>query len=366
MNTYTSIFGDLTKQIQFRIDAASELKKRLFDNSLYEKYLDWDTPTIGFDFTEILGLYNISIAAASGDGNEPIMGTEGLETFAQRVVKHSIGYPMTNDDYRKVLQILDSRTLSDPVRRTTLVNLMWKNVQAAVDGVRSKLDMIFLGALSNEGKFTFDATTNPEGGARGEIDYKMPSDNKAMVTTSWTAENINTVDCFEDMQAILDTAQDKVVLSKILLSQSKLSYILRNKKMRTAIFGTDKASTPLLLATLNEFMQQNSFPTFEVMRRKVRIQNNGTPVEYTPWNNDNIVFIPEGKLGVIKNAFADSELRTEVGVSYANAGRIRIAQWGIGETQGSNGVEQTKASVYALPVITEINGIYSLNTIRPE
>ena len=42
---YSSIFGELTKQVQIRIDAASELRKRLFDQNIYERFLDWDTPT---------------------------------------------------------------------------------------------------------------------------------------------------------------------------------------------------------------------------------------------------------------------------------------------------------------------------------
>ena len=41
---YSSIFGELTKQVQIRIDAASELRKRLFDQNIYERFLDWDTP----------------------------------------------------------------------------------------------------------------------------------------------------------------------------------------------------------------------------------------------------------------------------------------------------------------------------------
>ena len=31
---YSSIFGELTKQVQIRIDAASELRKRLFDQNI--------------------------------------------------------------------------------------------------------------------------------------------------------------------------------------------------------------------------------------------------------------------------------------------------------------------------------------------
>lgn len=362
---YSSIFGELTKQVQVRIDAASALRKRLFDTNIYENYLDWDTPTIGLNFEELIGSYNLSVAAATmeSNGKEPIMGTEGLETLKQKVLNHSISFSLTIDEYRKVLQILDSRSISDAQKSQMLVNLMWKNVDSAVNSVQSKLDMIFLGALSNKGVFTFDTTNNPEGGVKGTIDYKQPTENQGTVTTSWTDANIATVDCFEDIQAMLDKAQDKITLSKILLSQSKLSYILRNKKMKTAVLGTDKSSTPLLLSGLNEFMKQNNYPVFEPIRRTVRVQNNGVLTDYTPWNANSIVFIPDGKLGLIKNAYADNELRQEPGVAYSNFGRIRISQWGKGETDNSNGVEFTKAQSLSLPVITEINAVYSLNTI---
>ena len=55
---YSSIFGELTKQVQIRIDAASELRKRLFDQNIYERFLDWDTPTVGLNFEELIGSYN--------------------------------------------------------------------------------------------------------------------------------------------------------------------------------------------------------------------------------------------------------------------------------------------------------------------
>ena len=103
-------------------------------------------------------------------------------------------------------------------------------------------------------------------------------------------------------------------------------------------------------------------PTFQIIRRVTRIQDNGKITEYKPWNDNNLVFIPDGKLGVIKNAYADNELRPEPGVTYSNYGRIRVSQWGKGETDGSNGVEFVKAQSLSLPVITEINGIYSLKT----
>lgn len=359
---YTSIFGELTRQVQVRIDAASELKKRLFDQTIYERYMTWDTPTIGLNFEELIGQYGISIAAATLDssGKEPVMGVEGLQTLQSKVLTHQMTAPMPIEQYRLVLQILDSRSITDKEKMRQLVNLMWGNVEKVVKSVQSKLDIIFLGALSNKGVFTFDATNNPEGGVRGTIDYKMPAENTASVTLDWTETNKANVDCFEDIQALIEKAQDKVVFSKMLMSQNRLSYMLKNRKLKQVIFGSDKQGTPLLMAGLNDFLRANGMPEVEVVRRTVRIQNNGKLTDYTPWNDKNIVFVPEGRLGVIKNAYADSELKPDPGVAYSNYGRIRVSQWAVGEREGSNHVEYTKAQSLSLPVFTEINGIYSL------
>lgn len=362
MDVYSSIFGELTKEVQIRIDAATELRKRLFDQNIYERYLDWDVPAIGLNFEELIGQYNLSVAAATLDskGKEPILGTEGLETLKQKVLTHQMSYSMPIEEYRKVLQILDSRMLTDDQKTQQLINLMWNNVSTVVKSVQSKLDIIFLGALSNKGVFTFNANNNPEGGVRGIIDYKMPPENIASVTLDWTDANKDNVDPFEDIQGVVDAAQDKVTFDKILMSPARLSYLLKSRKMKQVIFGTDKSGTPLLMSGLNEFLRSNDLPVIETVRRITRIQDNGKLSEYKPWNDKNIVFVPAGKLGVIKNAYADNELRQEPGVTYSNYGRIRISQWGKGETDNSNGVEFTKAQSLSLPVLTEINGIYSL------
>ena len=152
-----------------------------------------------------------------------------------------------------------------------------------------------------------------------------------------------------------------MTFDRILLDQKRLSYILRSKKMKQVIFGTDKSSSPLLLANLNEFMRSNGLPVFEVIRRMTRIQDNGKIREYKPWNDKSLVFVPEGRLGVIKNAYADNELRPEPGVAYSTTDASASRSGAKGETDNSNGVEFTKAQSISLPVITEINGIYSLS-----
>lgn len=361
---FSSLYGELTRNVQVRFDKASELHKRLFDNVIFEKYLDWDVPTIGLDFEELIGKYNITVAAPTiGDeSKEAILGSEGLETVKERILNHALTLPMTIQNYRKILQILDSKSLPDSAKNEQLIKLMWGDVTTVVNAVLAKLDILFLRPLSNEGKVEIDDNINPEGGVRGTIDFNQPAENIASSKTEWTDGNIETVDCFEDIQAIIDAAQDKVTFSKVLCSPSRISYMCRSKKMKQMIWGTDKSSKMVQLKDINAYMEENSYPIFEPIRRQVRIQKGTQRIPYTPWNEKNMVFIPDGKLGLVKNAWSNNELKPEQGVAYSNYGRIRVSQWGVGETQGSNGVEFTKAESLSLPVITEMNGIYTLKT----
>lgn len=361
----SSLFGELTRNVQARIDAASELNKRIFDNVIYRRFMDWDTPTVGLDFEEIVGKYNLTVAAATIGENakEPILGSYGLETVKERVLNHAVTLPMTVQEYRKILQLLDSKSIPEEQKKKQLIDLMWGGVQRVVNGVEAKIDIIFLGALSNCGIFTFDSTNNPEGGVRGEINFNMPDTNIAKSKTQWTEANLETVDCMEDIQAVLDAADDKAILGKILLAPSKVSYMCRSKKMKQMIWGTDKSSKIVQLKDINDYMESNGYPTIEKMKRQCKIQNGNVLAPYTPWNANNIVFVPDGKLGVVKNAYANNELKPESDVAYSNYGRIRVSQWHVGETKGANQGEFTKAESLALPVLTEVENIFTLKTV---
>ena len=361
----SSVFGELTKNVQARIDAASELNKRLFDQVVYRDYLDWDSPMTGLDFEELIGKQQISIMASTiGENSEaPIIGTEGLETFKERVLHHAIAVPLSMQDYRRVLQLQDSRAIDDNAVKNELIKIMWGNTETAVNGVEGRIDNIFLSALSNCGVFTFSDSNNPEGGIRGTINYQMPAGNIASADTAWTEANLNSVDPFEDIQEVLDLADDKSVIGSILISPAKMSYICRSPKMKKMIFGSDRSSSILTMAMVNQYMEQNELPTFTKIRRKLRVKKAGNKFDpVTPWNTDNIVFVPAGKLGTIKNALTDSELKPEADVTYSMYGRIRISEYFIGKTKGTRHGEYTEAESLCLPVISEINNIYTLKT----
>jgi hypothetical protein len=162
--------------------------------------------------------------------------------------------------------------------------------------------------------------------------------------------------------AMVEKAEGKIAPKYILAAPSKIAYMLKTTKMRQAILGSNNASGILTLAQMNNYLLENELPQFKKMRRHVRVKNGTTVTEIDAWNPKNIVFVPDGKLGLVKNAYADNELKQEAGVAYSNYGRIRVSQWGVGEKEHSRQTEYTKAQSLSLPVITEIGGVYTLKT----
>ena len=360
---FSSIFGDLTKQIQVVIDEASKLKKDLFDKNIYESVFRWDTPTVSLQFEEAIGKSNISIMAGTiGDySKEPVLSPNGLDTMSAKSLTHALSIPMDVQDYRKVMQLQESRHLTPEEKKRALIELMFGDVKTVVDGVNSKLDYIFLNAISNGGVCTLDSTNNPEGGVKTTINYQMPASNKADVTTQWTDGNIASVDCIQDLFDVVMTAGQKTKIGEIWMSQARFNYMIKSPNARAAILGTDLSHGILSVGKVNEYFEQNQLPKIRIINRLVNVQNvDGTTTELTPFNGKKIIFVPSGQLGVIKNAFTNAEMMPEQGVSYSKYGRIQVSKWRGGDSIGANQKEMTKAESVSLPVISQIKNIYQL------
>lgn len=360
----SELFGDLTRLVQITFDQASEKQKQLFSNSYVDQFMDWDTPQMGLTFEEIVGTYKLTVLASIiGDtAATPLRSYDGLGTFRGQIPRIGHKFPMEASKLRELLQMLETSRISDTAKLQKLRDTMFANVADAVKGVKDRLDFITLTALSNDGVVAFTETNNPDG-RRFEINYALPDDNKRKVKTIWNNANLATADPYEDLASIVNDFKGKVEFGAMLMDNSTLLQLAKFTTIKRAIYGTDKVNTPLMLDYLNEQLQRFGLPPVMVINKRNDVLTDGKRTIVNPWNANKVVFVPAGKLGIVKTAFEDSQIMPEDNVSYStyDRGNIVVAQWRTGESKNEIAAEMTQASSRAIPVFTTIDGIVSLD-----
>lgn len=350
-------------------DEATKNEVALFSKPFFYERFTWDVPTVGLNFSEIINKYHLVFAASviSEDGDSPMRSSRGYETLESKVCQLSHTYPMPISDYRKIVEMLDSRLTSRNPRTRDMAlkkmeELMFSGPKEAVEGVEAQVDNLILNALSNEGHLKLDARNNPEGISL-DLDYKMPDKNKFAVNKfKWIPENIETIDAWEDVEQVLDAADGVSDIKEILASTDKINFLLRSRKIRQMVYGSDKSSEILTLVKLNAYLAENDKPVFTKINRKIAIQKDGEEQVIRPWNPDSLVFIPSGEMGIIKSAYSDEEIKPSSDVANSYYNRIQVSQYSEGKAQGKKSKEYTEGSCLCLPVFTAIKGCYSLDT----
>lgn len=356
-----SIFGKHTEALQVLIDSRQEV----FNKPWYVNYFDWDTPQINLDFTSVLGSAVITAAASVVDRNAetPLRSREVLAKITGEIPAIKEMLPLNENQYRNYMALTNLPNIKDQQKKFQALKLIWDDVKKVTEAVHNRLDMIALQAVST-GTVDINVENNPDGIVSENIDLLMPSNNKKEAGVKWNETNATPL---QDIMRVVNEAKVNAFgLEKILIDSQKLAQIFRNKEVKDtlgAFFGLTKASldagtSPLTLARLNQYMQESNLPIFEVVNRRIAVEKNGKPVIFNPFESKNLAFIPNGKLGVIKNAFAVEELNPVENVSYATNGRILISKW----KQNEPFREYTKSECNAWPVVEAINNIFILKT----
>lgn len=357
-------FGDLTRLVQLTFDQASEKQKQLFATAYVDQFMDWDTPQYGLTFNEIIGTFKLTVlASVIGDtAATPLRSSDGAGTYQGSIPRIGHKFPMEASKVRELLQMLETQRISDTAKMQKLRDTMFANVAEAVKGVKDRLDFITLSALSNDGIVTFNESNNPDG-RRFQIDFELPEDNISKVKAIWNEANLLTADPFADLAKVVNDNKGKVEFGSILMDNETLLLLARFKAVKQAIYGTDKINTPLMLPYMNEQFQRYGLPAIQVINKRNNVLVDGKRTVVNPWNKNRVVFVPAGKIGIVKTAFEDSQIMPEENVSYStyDRGNIVVAQWRTGESKNEMSAEMTQASTRAMPVFTSIDGIASLN-----
>ena len=339
------------------------IRQEKFNTPWYVQYFDWDTPQIGLDYTSVLGSAVITAAASIVDRNAetPLRSREVLAKITGEIPAIKEMIPLNENQYRNYMALLNMPNVKDQQKKVQALKLIWDDVKKVTEAVHNRIDMLVLQAVST-GTIDINVDNNPDGVVVPNIDLLMPTENKKQV--DWTQGSATPL---QDIINVVNNAQVQgYSFAKILIDATKFAQMLKNAEVREtlgAFFGLSKsalgsATAPITITRVNQYMAESNLPVFEIVNKKIAVEKNGKPTIINPFEAKTLSFIPDGKLGVIKNALAVEEMNPVENVTYANSGRILISKW----KQNEPFREFTKSECNAFPVVESINNIFLLKT----
>ena len=356
---------DLVGFMQILFDKYEQAGIAKFSETFVDRYLTQNPMQMGLTAEALMGHYNFRIMATvlDSDSGVPLRGTKGFSAWTESIPRIGHKYAMEAYKLRALYSMLESIRVADSAKVNQLQQTIFNNVQSAYLGCKDTLDYILLQALSNEGVATFKPSINNPSGIDCVIDYGMPEENVKTAPKEWTAANsaAGDIDIFMELQDIVSEMRDKGIdVGEILVSPEIYTFILRDKLVRKVVLGSDKASAMVTNDQLSAALTSYGIPQLTQIRKRTAIEKDGKVELLNPWNGNNVVFLPNGKIGELQPAVEDSDLIPEENVSYVNSNDgIKVSMWAVGDSTGQTPTEYTQAAGRVLPIITEIKGIYT-------
>jgi hypothetical protein len=164
-----------------------------------------------------------------------------------------------------------------------LVAQLFKDVPMVYDGVRVRLEAMRMEVLTT-GKLSID-----ENGVEFVVDYQVPTDNIVTITDpeeKWS--DTTNADPIGDMTSWMNdldfTPRGGIISKKI------MQYLLSNKNVRAALFGSDLSSRVPSLGELNNYLENIELPKLYVDKDTYR-NNDATHSRSNIWPDQKFVWV---------------------------------------------------------------------------
>lgn len=237
----------------------------------------------------------------------------------------------TNYDIAELALIKRKRKLSEKdiihleqprntVEETETVKKVFNDIDSLNDSVLTRVE-----AMRGEALATGKLVIN-ENGYKATIDYGVPTAHKSDFT--WSSGT-------PDMLTDLDKAIDKIVddtgftPSRALTSKKNINMMLKDEKIRKAIFGVN-SDRLLSLQELNVFLATLGLPQMARYDEKYRTLNaKGVYVPQRYFPESAFILMPEGNMGETLYGLTaeELELRKRPGVDISSIGNVVIEQY---------------------------------------
>lgn len=364
MSQLKSVFGPYADRIQVMIDSS----KDKFAPTWHQNYFGMGTPQATLTFQSIIGASRIEAAASvvSRDSETPIRSRPTLNRLSGEIPAIKEMFKLSESDYREFM-IMKSLPVSDETKKNQILDFIFNDVLKAGNAAHKRVDIMAMEAVS-KGTISLTLANNPDGLILDTpMDLLMPAENRQPAAVQWTTPNAATSTPLKDINTIVKLAKAKgITFGKMIMSDAVWYQFQGSKEvqdtMLTFQYGPKVSGTPTASATIdlvNDYLTKNRLPIIETNGEVIGIEKDGKITTFTPFDQKVVSFVPNGPLGVIKNALAIEQMQPVANLSYANYKGALISKW----NQNEPFAEFTKSEFNAAPAFESIDSCYILTVL---
>lgn len=274
--------------------------------------------------------------------------------------------PTLNVAYGKVPKILQGRKmLESDIKRINIMrakfgdrddrvrDAVFNDSRANVEGILDTMEELFLKGLS-AGVVNIGADN--VGLTEVRLDYGFKASQKRGVPVVWT--NTATSTPIDDINDIVTRAsQNGTRLTEVHMNATTFGLMLKSAQTKEALADVGYITE----RRLKDFFRDEMGLSINVITRVVTAEIDGVQTTTSAWTDGMVTFTQGGILGsVFYTDTAEHEARSECSLYAEPNAYILASMW-----RDVNPIrEQSNAQAMALPVITDVDNIWQLNTLQ--
>jgi hypothetical protein len=240
-----------------------------------------------------------------------------------------------------------------------IASMLFEDTPKVISGVYERNESIFLQGLSTG--FALVETDTVGTGVR--IDYGYKTENKLLPSVTWATSA--TAKPIDDIEAAVQKATaDGITLGAVYMDKTAFNNMVKTTQFKEMFafsqnFVGGNIPAPSMAQAQGVLLDRFGL-IVQIVDRSVRYEKNGTQTTVKPWADGRVVFAPAGQLGSLVWARLAEDISPVAGVAYQKADEyILVSKFRVNRPSLA---EFTKSEARVIPVISGVNGIYTLDT----
>lgn len=288
------------------------------------------------------------------DSELPLKSRDSISTASGELPKMGLKKFLTEKQMKDIDAMI---ALGYPF--ASVANKIFEDVQPCIEAIYERIEDIFLSELS-----TGVGLSAHNNGTGVRVDVGYLNANKFGVQVLWS--NTTTANPIDDIQQVFDKAmEDQNVITDMWLDDYALRNLYKNPQIR-AQFAFDNGvsvngtlAPTLDLDKLSAVMQTKFGVNVHRVARKIKTEINGVKANHSPWQEGMVVFTCDTILGDLVWSTVAEATRRVANVEYQTADDfILVSKYSLVDPLR----EFTASQAMVLPVINNVDRIYTLNT----